>query len=295
MTNVDADSAEGAISEAQRLCDSGPVMNLTLTFPMTPGASREGFLASYREDALRWQSKVAPGDLFFNHGNYMHADGEPIDYLVRELTFKPTSNRACISLVDSKPIYASGDGRLPSFMLVQVGFREGTRDPLHITAYYRALETTAFLPLNVTELSLIADEIADHLPSINKILVTIHAFRAHSIPGFRAHLRCRLDMASSAEIHDWVEGRELDDLASMLIEKAAPATIIEDSGLSTLREEVGLAGWSTEFVNTLDLALSALTRLRTKRAAGTHEESIARTQSELDDHLYKAASLIVNE
>jgi len=270
-------------------------MNLTVTFPMTLPASTHGVLAAHRQDALNWQSAKRPNPLFFNHGEYMHAHGDPLEYLISHLKDKATSNRACISLVDSGPIVRSGDGVLPSFMLVQIGFEEEIRSVLHVTAYYRALEVTAFLPLNITELALIAEAVADGIPSITDAVVTMHSFRAHAQHGFRAHQRARLDMATPAMIHKLVEERSVGELRELLSEKSAPATIIEESGLSTLRMEIAQAGWADELVVEVDLAISALTRLKSVRAAGTHGEWIEGIQQQLTIHLLRAAELIERE
>lgn len=292
---IRTDSPGEAAEQAKIACADAPVMNLVLSFPMSLPASSKGFLAAFREEALLWQSSVRPNVLQMSHGEYMHAHGDPIEYLTSELKAKGTSNRACISLVDSKPIMESGDGRLPSFMLLQVGFYGPKRDVLFLSAYYRALEVSAFLPINITEMALIAESIAQKIPSVTDVDITMHAFRAHLVEGFRAHRRSKIDTVSRTRIHEMVQGRDAHGIAKLLIEKSAPESIIEVAGLVALRIEVESAGWSSDVQDELDRAISAMTRLKTVRESGTHEVSIDELQAELTARLATAAELILNQ
>jgi len=292
---IEAESADDAVVKVQNACDRSWVMNLTVSFPMEISIEPAGTLKAHRADAERWQEKVPPADFFFNHGQFMHAHGDPLKYLINELQVKGTSNRALISLVNSEPIFDSGDGPLPSFMLVQVGLTSSSKELLFVSAYYRALETTAFLPLNVAELTLIAERIANSIPEIKRAQVTMHAFRAHAQPGFRALKRSGLDMASGPEISDLVSSGNVTELSRLLKDKSAPATIIETSGLTSLQQEVALAGWSAALVDQLDLAIGTLTRLKTLRSGGSHADRIEETQRQLTDRLYKAADMVTKE
>lgn len=284
-----------AASRAKEECAAGPVMNLIISFPIDVPASTKGFLATYREQALLWQAPIRPNDLHFSHGEYMHAYGDPFEYLVRELKSKPTSNRALVSLVDTKPIVASGDGQLPSFMLLQVGFQGFGRDCLYLTAYYRALEVSKFLPINMAEMALIVENISEQIPSIERAEITMHAFRAHVLHEFRAHRRSRLDMTTATRIHALVLERKFDSLATMLVEKSTPESIVVDSGLTMLRAEAESSSLSEELLDELDRAISALTRLRTARESGTHERQIEHLQGQLTAHLVKSADLIIRQ
>ncbi|MFF9564356.1 hypothetical protein ACF1AJ_13515 [Leifsonia sp. NPDC014704] len=295
MIDVIANTPDEAIAKATRVCDNGVAMNLTISFPMEVPASNVGLLASFREEAKQWQRATRPTPLHLNHGEYMYSHGDWLEFVTTELRNKPTSNRACVSLVDSAPIFASGDGPLPSFMLLQVGFNGPSRDTLYVTSYYRALEVSAFLPINVTEMALIADQIADRFPSIARAEVTMHAFRAHSNPGFRALQRNKLDMAGRTRVHNLVVDGRHEEIAELLEEKSAPASIIEDAGLTILRDEAQASGWSNDLLDELDRAISALTRLRQARSAGTHEIQIENLQRQLSEHLLRCAEMVRNE
>lgn len=287
-----ASSPGEAASRAKEECANGPVVNLIISFPIDLQAPAGDFLATYREQAALWQEPIRPNVLHFSHGEYMHAYGDPIEYLVNELKSKPSSNRALVVLVDTKPIVTSGDGQLPSFMLLQVGFQGSGRDILYVTSYYRALEVSKFLPINMAEMGLIAEGVAARIPSIERADVTMHAFRAHVLNEFRTHRRSRLDMAAPTRIHVLVRDRRLEDLANMLVEKSTPESIVEDSGLTTLRTELEDSGWAEGILLELDRAISALTRLRTARESGTHERLIAHLQDQLTTHLTRSAELI---
>lgn len=267
-------------------------MNLILSFPMRLPATESGVLANFVEEAGRWQNPVRPSILEFNHGEYMHRHGDPIAYLAAELKKKLTSNRAVISLVDTEPIFRSGDGPLPSFLLLQAGFDERRRDVLCITAYYRALEVSRFLPMNITEIALIAERLADEMPLFAEVEITMHAFRAHSVPGNSGHERSRLDLASATQIHDLVEKRDYKKIAELLRNKAAPASIIVSSGLTTLRLEVEGAGWPEPVLTELDRGVAALDRLRIVRVNGTHGASPDGVQRQVTESLHAAADLV---
>lgn len=285
-------SAGEAASRAKEMCLAGPVMNLIISFPIDVPVATGDFLASFRDQALLWQAPIRPNVLHFSHGEYMHAYGNPFDYLISELKSKPTSNRALVSLVDTKPIVASGDGQLPSFMLLQVGFQGSGRDILYLTAYYRALEVSEFLPINMAEMAVVVEKISDQIPSIERAEITMHAFRAHVLREFKAHRRSRLDMTTATRIHGLVLEREFDSLATMLVEKSTPESIMDDSGLTMLRTEAEASGLSEDLLDELDRAISALTRLRSARLSGTHERLIEHLQVQLTAHLMKSAEFI---
>lgn len=285
-------SAGQAITSAQEACEAGPVMNMILQFPVDLPGSSTGVLHAYREEAMRWQDPITPDNQYFNHGSYMYAHANPIDYLAAELKRKASSNRACLSLVDTEAITRSGDGKLPSFMLLQMGFADGSRNEVHITAYFRALEVSAFLPVNITELVLIAEAVASKIPSISRALVTIHAFRAHFIADFHKHERFRIDTIDPSEIQKLVQARNKVELVSMIKDKASPATLIETTGLNILRIELDQAAWGSDVSTELRGAIEDLTHLQTLRESGTHEPSINAMQRQVTERLRLAADLL---
>jgi len=295
MIHLEAGGPGDAITKTQELCSENHVLNLVLTFPLAIAETNLGVLATYRAEALLWQEKVRPRELEFNHGEYMYAYGDPLEYLITQLTIKPTSNRACISVVGNNEILTSGDGALPSFLLLQVGFDGPRRDVLHLTAYYRALEVTAFLPFNIAELALISETISRRIPAIETINVTIHAFRAHSVPGNSVHHKSRIDVATPDEIHAWVVKNDTDRISDLLEEKSRPASIVNSSGLVALRVEFEQAQWSYEVRRKLDAAIAALAVLQMMRESDTHGDRISATQNEVTGLLRSLAEMVANE
>lgn len=295
VIHLDATGPEEAVSRAKDLCQGKQIIDLILTFPMAVRASESGFLSSFRGEAELWQEPRTPSVLEFNHGQFMHAQGDPVAYLVKELKDKPTSNRACVTLTSNDQIFTSGDGVLPSFLFLQAGYDGLTRDRLHMTAYFRALEVSDFLPVNIVELALVSDKIATRIPAIRNIDVTIHAFRAHSDPGNTIHHKSRIDSAHPDEIHRWVSSSDGTMIATMLEEKAKPASLVDDSGLVRLSAEMGTANWGFEIRSQLNTAIASLARLRQLRESDTHGYQIEHTQEEVSSALRAAAVLVMNE
>jgi hypothetical protein len=292
---LEANNPGEAMSAARSACATHEVMNLSLTFVMDLPASESLPLSPFANDARRWQAPTKDDAQFFNHGEYMHAFGDPGDYLARELRLKPTSNRALVSLVNGAQIYASGDGILPSFMLVQAGFSHRSSDLLYLTAYYRALEVSAFLPINITELALIAEGLADAFGSFTRAEVTMHAFRAYSKSGSTALTRSEIDVLSPDEIASLVSNREFARIADLLREKSAPASIIEDSGLTSLSIEAAAAGWSPELLAELEKSIVTLLKLKQVREGATHGDWVAKMERTYAEHVLRAAELVMKE
>jgi hypothetical protein len=295
MMHIAATSAERAIVQVREATRDAEVMNIVLTFPLELPASNSGILYHYRLDAQDWQNPTRPPDLLFNHGEYMHAHKDSVKYVIDELRRKPTSNRACISLVDTAPIMKSGDGPLPSFLLFQAGFDGPSLETLTVTAYYRALEATAFLPINITELALLSEQIRDAIPSISKVQVTMHAFRTHSAEGNSVHRRSKLDTLDDTELQTLITDLEHEALSEYVREKAAPTSIIEVSGLSALRVEAEAASWDPLLLEQIDHAISALERLRVVRTSATHGGRIGEVQEEVSEAIRTIADAIARK
>jgi hypothetical protein len=291
----EASSVAELLNGARSLCEDGQVMNLVLSLEAVLPLSSDAVLVTYREQAELWQSNPRPPSLHISHGEFMHAHGDPFDYITRELKDKPTSNRAVISLINSEPIIASGDDALPSFMLVQAGFELDERKVLYLSAYYRALEVSQFLPINLAEMALIAEKLQSRIPSISTVNLTIHAFRAHLIENFRTLTRSGIDVIGVDAIHKLVVSNDRARIADLLIEKSAPESIVEDQGLANLRDEAESARWGRPILDLLDQAIVLVTRLKVARKNGSHEDSIALLQHTLMRTLVEGAALVRSE
>jgi len=104
----------------------------------------ETFLAE-AELARDFQNPVKPDSLDINHGEYIKENG--VQHLIDELKKKKNSNRALISLINQEDIIESKDNPIPSFMVVQCYIEEHNK--LYFTIYFRALEVSKFLKINL--------------------------------------------------------------------------------------------------------------------------------------------------
>lgn len=296
MVTVIAETSFGAAAErARKLCESKPVENLVISLDVTLPACGDGFLRTYIEEARLWQARSRPASLHFSHGEFMHSAGDPLEFLVQELRRKPTGNRACVVLADNKTIAESGDGRLPSFMLLQVGRSSDRSSLLMLSAYFRALEVSEFLPVNLAELAIVADGIQMAIPDFSAASIAIHAFRAHELKDFRRHTRSALDMATDSEMQTLIARRDTGTLAGWMHEKAQPETIIELGGVARLAMLAPSAGWHTGTVDSIEKAMSALTKLAFARESATHGATLTNLQAAVSDAFRRAATLLSAE
>lgn len=292
ITIIRQTSFAALVNEAKKACAAAPIINVLLCLERFPlPASKDAFIKNYIDVAAHWQSADPPPEYLFSHGQYMHKYGPSIDYLVSQLVRKPTGNRACISLVDTGDIMESNDGKLPSFLVLQAATEHGGAH-LTLTSYYRALEVSEFLPINLAEMALVADQIRQSIPTLVSMDLVMHAFRAHSQPGFRAHVRSQLDIAGSVEVASVVKAKDRAKIATWLMDKARPETVIDTAGLAMLTTELAGAGWAKDEVEQLNKAVGLETQLSHARSVATHAAGVADLQSDLSDLLRSIAGML---
>ena len=277
--------------KARDVCHPDPIFNAVLNVKTTFPAAADSFLQSYRSDAEKWQAAEVPVDLLFNHGSYMHRHGDSVNYLIKELKNKPSGNRAFITVVDQADIMASKDGKLPSFVLLQAAVGDDGKQ-LVMTAYYRALEVSNFLPINLAEIALIADKIWTNTPTLESLDLTVHAFRAHDNPEFRAHTRSALDIAAEQGIADAVRSKNSQLIATWLLDKARHESVIDTVGLATLTTELAAAGWQDDVADELNVAVGLETQLVHVRTMGTHAHGVKSLQDDLSKRLVNIAHML---
>ncbi|MGD8214470.1 hypothetical protein [Aestuariimicrobium sp. Y1814] len=294
----------GAVTQAINACEAQPVMNMTISVKVDL-PTRDGFVSDYLKFAKDWQSNTRPLHLRFNHGEYIFRHGDALSFLEEELQRKPTSNRACVSLVDGKDIMSSGDGALPSFLVLQAGFQADSLQTLFITAYFRALEVKQFLPINLAELSLVADRLANQFPTVKTGVLTLFAFRAHANEGFGNHAVSELDRLNPFQIGEIVatafEVEDFNAVIALLESKRHRETVVDTSGLEALSTEfsrqISLGG----FAETLQMraieaginsALTELTAVQSTRSRGTHGATLERLQGRFEERLDEVISAL---
>lgn len=299
---ISASSLGDCVSQAVDLCANQTQMNLVIESRI-PVPTRDEFIMAYRDKARDWQASARPRHLKFNHGEYIFRHGDALAFLENELSRKATSNRACISLVDGRDIMGSGDGALPSLMIIQAGFQPSSQETLYVTAYFRALEVQQFLPINLAELTLLADRLASRFPTISHADLTLFAFRAHLNPGFGTHMVAEIDQATRDDIvtavGHGVSRKKWDTVTAWLVDKRRRESVIDTQGLATLATELGSTGTPTgprgpgeaeagRAASAVAAAVAELTQLEVARSNGTHGSTLDTLQQTFEEHLDEA-------
>lgn len=165
----------------EKCADGKKIENLILSGEFSISELESSFFKDNLDKAQIWQNKERPHDHKFTHGEYLDKYSmTALDYLIKELKFKKDSNRACWSLIDMGTFIGSGDKPIPSFLTLQARISEDNKG-FSITCYYRALEVHKFLPINISEICLVADKINKEFASYNftSFSIVIHAFNAY--------------------------------------------------------------------------------------------------------------------
>ncbi|MCI1012637.1 hypothetical protein HWE04_02150 [Herbaspirillum sp. C7C2] len=202
--------------------------NYVLRGELTRQAIEKLPLQDVTDKAYLWQQKNVPPDLIINHGSYI---GDGVEGIASELQNKSTSNRALYSLINTKDISQSGDMPIPSFMVFQCGLEGGV---LYCSAYFRALEVSNFLRINLEEMRL---NLCTILKKIDATLVriTVFAFSAYNRPNQSTLDKPKLDQLKTVALLDLLDN-DRGYVATLLKEKAREATFIEVEKLEIISE-----------------------------------------------------------
>jgi hypothetical protein len=193
-------------NKALKTCETGhKISNLILSgfFPFSE--TNSDWINNYKDKAKEWQKPERPNHLVLNHGEYIDKykskfNKSGLNYIVDELKTKADSNRACWSLYDMSTLIDSGDKPIPSFMVLQVGISDDSKTLL-ITTYYRALELSKFLPINIAESCLIAEKLQNEFSyKFTHFSLTIHAFNGYVKENFSCLEKASIDLLSESEI-----------------------------------------------------------------------------------------------
>ena len=125
--------------------------------------------------AKDFQNSEKPDHLYINHGDFIKENG--VRNLIEELKKKKNSNRALLSLINQEDIIDSNDEPIPSLMIVQCSIEEGNK--LYFTFYFRALEVSKFLKINLEEMRIIINQIKEEFIDLREVYLDVFAFRAY--------------------------------------------------------------------------------------------------------------------
>lgn len=189
-------------------------------------------ITSVTKLATDFQNQECPKNLYMNHGEYIHRNKDGIKNVITELQTKVDSNRAIISLINQCDIVGSGDEPIPSFMILQFRLENKT---LYVTLYFRALEVSKFLRINIEETRMILKEIYDSFVSkIENINLTIFAFRAYIKENINVLERPELDQKTEQEIFKLLKQDPNTSLIPLIEEKKQLSTKIEYQSLQII-------------------------------------------------------------
>ncbi|MEH2402836.1 hypothetical protein [Nostoc sp.] len=230
---IEIEDFEEALRQAREKVDSsnkGYCLNFAIKFCFDAALVKTPQLLDSLNLAQDFQNLDKPDTLYINHGQYIGSDGIP--HVINELRDKHTSNRALISLISQKDIVNSGDEPIPSFMVLQFSVEE---DGLYITTYFRALEVTKFLRINLEEIRIIADKICQSIKRIKKIKLNIFAFRAYANDNLNPLQRPKIEFLDEIKLLKLME-KKPTDIANLLREKLNVSTVIENSSIRAISE-----------------------------------------------------------
>ena len=263
------------VEEAEKKCGKKRYFNLILQGTFSIEEINSDFIKTYRKKAQDWQAKDCPESLHINHGSYLHKYGDSIEFIINELKNKPDSNRAVASLINCGDILRSGDTPIPSFMVLQMSLVEGTC--IVCTAYFRALEVSKFLPVNLAEICLILSTVKDRFPNITDMDLTIHSFSAYSNPEFHCLEVADIDLSKNkGAIAIAVDREEHEKLLEFVNSKIRDESYIVTEGIVELRNALAMSSvkYNPQLINHIENALTYMEKLKAIRKSSSHSKEI---------------------
>lgn len=266
-------------------------INQTLSFSIPIDVIHKNPLDDVVNDAALWAAKERPKELHINHGEFI---GDGLDHIINELTKKQTSNRALFSLLDQSKISNSGDNPIPSFMIMQCTI---DKEKLYCTAYFRALEVTTFLRINIEEIRVKIKSIYDKLPKFNTVNLTIFAFRSYLNPKINTLKIPEIEGIKEARILRLLE-KTPKKIAEMLDEKCKDSTVVMTTSIERIissLEVLEASEVSFNYIKAIKLAKETLdiaNNLREKRQQNSHHNDIEKLNESLNKKIKSLAETI---
>lgn len=211
----------------------------TLKFECLASALEDLRMPDVETDAALWRRNPCPDELYFSHGEYI---GDGLKHLIDELKEKPSSNRALYSLMAGKQISDSGDSPIPSFMLFQCSI-EGAS--LKCACYFRAIELSKFLRVNLEEIRQILVEVTQEILEVKKVEIALFAFRAYVDVSASMLKKPQIELFKDEQLHKLlmpVAKNPREELARLLQQLHDSVTVVSSVKLHSLLRIISDAG-----------------------------------------------------
>lgn len=235
--------------------------------------------------ARDFQNPEKPDHLYINHGQFIKENG--VTHLIGELKKKKNSNRALLSLINQEDIVDSNDDPIPSFMVVQCSIEDENK--LYFTFYFRALEVSKFLKINLEEMRIIVNQTREEFQDLNEVYLNIFAFRAYSKETINPLIRPKLELLSESRIIKIMEKSSKAKLVPLLEDKlSTDSTIVDDESFNTILRilndsdsnmDIPQHFKSSHVKNIIQNIINISNKLKTLRAKNSHDPDIVESYS----------------
>lgn len=249
---------------------------------------------SYFDLAELWEDINVPECLYFNHGKYFKVRGEEnggadvhgIQFVVRQLKSKPTSNKAVLTTysMDTVTKMLKGEEYLPSLLSIQFS-QSSDGDTIYVHMYLRALEAGRFLKINICEIKWLLERLREKNVLFNKVDIAISAFRVQKREKFNCFLKADIDNMEEIKLAAYVNAGSVPKICQMLEEKIdASETITNVKGLEALCKTMKqscelpeLHQYSSTVIDKLDKVLGVYAQLDSihkRKSTNSEEENL---------------------
>ncbi len=268
------------------IADGNFAFNKYLAYEFDVELAHAGELSDVTDDAKKWADETCPSSLHFNHGSYLNGG---MRHLIDELKSKPSSNRALLSLISQQHVSNSGDNPIPSFMILQTSI---DNDILYCTTYFRALEVSKFLRINIEEIRQRLCRVHSECPNFSKIKLVIFTFRAYHNSSMIPLKKPEFDLLSPIKIYKKLDSTP-KEFGNLIREKSKDSTVVYLDGLLALKEalEEGAGKLCNEalILQHINSSIKKGEELKNIRLHHSHHESIKQKANNLSSSLIRLA------
>lgn len=279
-------SLEEIVNHAEQEIGELFKINYLMSYIISVADLKNKPLEDVTSEAELWAAREKPAELQINHGEFIQ-DG--LDHIIKELTYKKDSNRALFSLISQEHISGTGDTPIPSFMILQCTI---SNNRLYCTAYFRALEVSKFLRVNLEEIRLKICKIHENLLDFEDVAITIFAFRAYVNKNINTLRIPKIDRIHPIELFQTLQENPRE-VARMLREKCQASTFILTDSISHLI--VAVQNWKTEthqkilINNNAKEAIDIANKLLNLRERSSHNPEIENLNRDLHEKINSIA------